>query len=104
MAERNHRFSPFSVILIMIALSVVGIASLPLLNIQHKPSSGTKSISVSFSYPGASAEIVEGAVTCKIEGVLSGIMGNTGISSVSRKGTGTVTVDFGKDTDMAAAR
>lgn len=100
----KHKYSPFSVILIMIAISIIGVASLPMLNLQYKPSSGTHTIDVNFSYPGASAEIVEGEVTSKIEGVLSTIENGINISSISRKGSGSVSVEFQKNTDMSAAR
>ena len=43
-------------------------------------------------------------MTSKIEGVLSGMKNCTSISSVSNKGSGQVTLEFRKGTDMAAAR
>lgn len=100
----KYKYSPFSVILIMIAISVIGIALLPMLNLQYKPSSGTHTIDVNYSYPGASAEIIEGEVTSKIEGVLSTIENGINISSVSRKGSGSVIVEFQKNTNMSVAR
>ena len=101
---KKVRFSPFSVILVMVALSVIGIASFSRLRIQYKPASGGNSISVSYRMNGASAEVVEAEATSKIEGVLSCLRGCSGTSSTSRKGSGTVTVSFDKNTDMAAAR
>lgn len=88
----------------MVALSLVGIASLPRLNIQYSPAAVSREISVSFFYHNASAEIVESEVTSKIEGVLAGIRNVTDISSESAKGEGTVSVCFRKGTDMDAAR
>ena len=78
-----RRIPSFSVLLVMAVLSVIGIASLPLLNIQYKPSSASRTITVSFSYPGASPEIVEAEVTSKLEGVISRVEGNTEVSSDS---------------------
>lgn len=98
------RFSPFSVILVMVALSLVGIASIGRLKVQYKPVSGGRSISVSYRMPGASAEVVEAEATSRIEGVLSGLDGCSGVSSTSRRGSGIVTVTFDRRTDMAAAR
>lgn len=100
----KRSISPFSVVLIAVALSVVGIASLRMLSIQHKPSDPGSSIRISWSMSGASAELIEAEVTSKIEGVLSGLSGCSGTSSVSRKGSGEVNVSFAKGTDMAAAR
>ena len=104
MDGRGNRISPFSVVLIMVALSLVGIASLPRLNIQYTPAAVSRGVSVSFSYRNASAEIVEAEVTSKIEGVLAGIRNVTDISSESGKGSGRVYVKFRKGTDMDAAR
>lgn len=104
MDGRGNRISPFSVVLIMVALSLVGIASLPRLNIQYTPAAVSRCVSVSFSYRNASAEIVEAEVTSKIEGVLAGIRNVTDISSESGKGSGRVYVKFRKGTDMDAAR
>ena len=106
MKEKGARrlLPPFSVVLVMVAMSVVGMACLPLLNIQYTPSAAGRSLTVSFSLPDASAEIMEAEATSLIEGVLSGIHGVTDISSVSRKGSGSVTVSFRKGTDMEAAR
>lgn len=88
----------------MAVLSVIGMALLPMLNIQYKPSSAGRTISVTFSYPGASPEIVEAEVTSKIEGIMSRLPGNTGVSSDSSTGYGHVEVDFRKGTDMSSAR
>ncbi len=96
--------SSFSVLLIMAVMSVIGIASLPMLNIQYKPISASRTISVSYSYPGASPETVESEVTSKLEGVLSRISGAVEVSSDSYVGRGKVRVKFRKGTDMAAAR
>ncbi len=99
-----RKISPFSVLLVAVAVSIVGIASLRLLSIQYKPSEKARSIVVSYTMPGASSRLVEAEVTSRIEGVLSGMAGSTGINSVSKKGSGRVTVNFAKGTDMAAAR
>ena len=88
----------------MVALSLVGLASLPRLNIQYTPMTEGRTVYVSFYYPNASAEIIESEATSKIEGVLAGIRDVTDISSVSRKGSGSVSVKFRKGSDMDAAR
>lgn len=91
-------------LLIMVAVSLIGMASVSMLNIQYMPSAGGRSMTVSFDMSGVSAEIVEAEATSKIEGVLSGIRGCGGISSTSSKGAGEITLDFDKNADMAAAR
>ena len=101
---KMRRISSFSVLLMMAVMSVIGIASLPMLNIQYKPSLSGRTMTVSFSYPGASPEIVEAEVTSKIEGIMARLSGSVRTSSVSSLGHGSATVYFRKSIDMAAAR
>ena len=104
--EKRHKWAvpPFTAILLMVALSVAGIASAPLLNIQYTPTAPEQEVEVSFRYPDASAQVVEGEVTSPLEGVLSALGGITEVSSVSQKGSGRVHVRFAKGKDMDAAR
>lgn len=104
MAGKVDRLSPFSVVLIMAALSLVGLLSLPRLNVQYLPNNEGRSLSVAYSYPDASSEVVESEATSKIEGALAQLSSVTDISSISGKGAGRVSVSFRKGTDMAAAR
>ena len=91
-------------VLIMVALSLIGVASLRRLNIQYTPTAEERTLTVSFNYPNASAETVEAEATSKLEGVLSGLDHVSGVSSTSSKGEGTIQVSFNKGTDMDAAR
>ncbi|MBR0285805.1 MAG: efflux RND transporter permease subunit [Bacteroidales bacterium] len=104
MSGTGHKRGRLSAILVMLALSVLGIACIPRLNIQYMPTSGGRDIIVSFSYPEASQEVVEADVTSLLEGTLSSLGGITQVSSVSRKGSGSITVRFQKGKDMDAAR
>ena len=101
----GHRIiPPFSAVLLMVALSVVGIVSLPRLKVQYAPSTQGRSLQVSYSLPDASPEIVEAEVTSRIEGVLSGIRSVTDVESNSWKGGGSVSLTFRRGTDLEAAR
>ncbi len=90
--------------LVAAALSVVGAASLRLLNISYKPVRQERTVAVSYSVKDASPQAVEAEVTSRIEGVLSGLSGCRGTSSVSRTGSGSVTVKFDRRKDMQEAR
>ena len=90
MDGRTNRIPPFSVVLIMVALSLIGVASLRRLNIKYTPTVEDRTLTVSFSYPNASAETVEAEATSKLEGVLSGLDHVSGVSSTSSKGGGTI--------------
>ena len=53
--NRSQRGIPaFSVLLIMAALAVIGVAMLPMLNVQYTPSPVERKIDVSFTWPDAS--------------------------------------------------
>ncbi len=104
MEGKKHRIPAFSVVLIAVALSVVGVASARLLNVQYKPVKAERSVTVSYSMKDASPQTVESEVTSRIEGALSGLSGCSGTSSVSRAGGGSVTVKFDRRKDMQAAR
>lgn len=100
----NRNIPAFTVLLLMAVMAVVGIAVLPTLDIRYSPEQSSNGVSVSFSWPDASERIMEAEVTSKLEGVLSGIENCTGISSVSERGAGRVSLNFRKGTDMAAVR
>lgn len=103
--NRSQRGIPaFSVLLIMAALAVIGVAMLPMLNVQYTPSPVERKIDVSFTWPDASARLIEQSVTSRIEGALSAITGSESVSSRSSKRSGRVTIRFRKGTEMAAAR
>ena len=101
---RRRGLPPFSVLLIAAALAVAGIAFIPRLNIQHEPSVRDRHITVSFSWGGVSARILEQTVTSRIEGALASIAGCDDVSSTSYLGWGSVAVHFRKGIDMTAAR
>ena len=98
------KIPPFTVILLMVVLAVTGIAGIPLLNVQYSPVPADKSITVSYSWGEASERVMETEVTSRLEGVLTGIRNCSSVSSVSDRGSGSVTLKFRKGTDMAAAR
>lgn len=101
---RNRGIPPFTVLLLMAVMAVIGIAILPTLDIRYTPEEQKNSITVSFEWPNTSERIVEAEVTSKIEGILSGIRNCTEITSSSSKGKGSVQLKFKKGTDMSAVR
>ena len=91
---RNRGISSFSILLLTAVMAVVGLAAAGSLKIQYSPTVPERSITVSFSYPGASAYAVEAEVTSRIEGALSNVISRRSVSSQSREGGGSVTLDF----------
>lgn len=87
------RLPAFSVILVFVVLSVAGAAMLPLLSLQYTPTEKRSSLTVMASWNGASAKLIESEVTQVLEGLASSVEGVGSVSSVSRKGVGTVTLE-----------
>ena len=98
------RKGSFSILLLVAALSLTGLALTPMLKIQLEPDRPQHSISVGVSLSGASPRTLESEVTSKVEAALAGISSVTDISSVSNDGSGYVTLSFTGDTDMQVAR
>src|SRR5690554_6254574 len=94
----KHAFSPFSVIVVFLALMVIGAAFVPLLDVRFKPDRDLPQLSVRFSWPNASPQVME-QETSKIEGVLGKINQVKPIESTSSVGTGVVTLNFDKIAD-----
>lgn len=97
-------FSSFSVILIFVTIIIIGIAFIPTLNIQLRPTRNLPSLTISYSWYGASARVIEQEVTSKLEGVLSTVSGVQNISSISSKNNGKIEVSFRKGIDLDAVR
>lgn len=98
------RISSFSVLLVTAVAVIIGLASAGLLKVQYSPLPPERSLTASFSMKDASPYAVEMEATAVLEGVLSRIPTVTSCSSVSYEGAGSVTVTFGRGTDMAQAR
>lgn len=87
--------------LLLVAFGILSFLELPL---REYPDTSPPIVSVSTSYPGASAEIIEQQITQLIEDQINGVEGVTSISSSSQDGSSRVTVEFavGRDIDQAA--
>lgn len=102
--KKRHGFSPFSIILTMAALMVVGVSMIPMLNIRYTPSFKQQELTLSFRWYGASARIIEQEVTSKIEGVLASVKGVEEMRSVTGKGSGHITLAIKKKENIDAIR
>ncbi len=98
---RRPVFATVCSLLIILA----GAASLPTLPIAQYPELAPPQVTVTSRYTGASAQIVESAVTTPLEQAINGVEGMKYMSSTSSNdGTSTITVTFdvGRDQDLAA--
>ena len=98
------KISSFSVIILFIALSLLGIYFLPRLTVKLTPSYTLPSLTVGFSMYGSSPLVVEQTVTSKIESVMNRIEGVESVTSYSGKGYGSVNIRFNKSADADMVR
>jgi multidrug efflux pump len=94
----------FSTVLSLV-LVLLGIVSYTRLTVREYPNVDEPVVSVSTSYPGASASIVESQITQVLEGSIAGIAGIDVLESTSRAETSRITVRFlsNVDQDVAAS-
>jgi multidrug efflux pump len=92
----------FATVLSLILL-LVGLVAFQRLGVREYPKVDEPVVSVSTSYPGASAALVESQVTQVLEDSLAGIEGIDIIESSSRAESSRITVRFKSDIDVDAA-
>ena len=97
-------FSPFTLIVAFVCLSLVGVVLVPLLPVKLSPSRNLPGLTVSYSMPGNSSRVIETEVTSRIEAMLSRVKGVKGVNSESDNGSGSVTLELDKHADMDAVR
>jgi multidrug efflux pump len=84
-------------------LLVFGIVAITFLSLREYPDIDPPIVSISTSYPGASAEIIETRITQPLEDRISGIEGIKNVSSSSRNGRSNITIEFSLSRDIDAA-
>lgn len=104
MKQGQFYISSFSVLIIFICLSLAGVALMPLIPVKLVPSQTLPGMTVSFTMRGQSARVVESEVTSRLEALLVRVKGVRKISSSSAKGSGKVTLEFDRHTDLQMAR
>ena len=73
------------------------------LGVREFPSVDNPIISVSCSYPGANAEVIENQITEPLEQNINGIPGIRSLTSVSQQGSSRITVEFELNVDLETA-
>lgn len=94
---------PVLAIVMSIVIIIFGLVALNFLGVREYPSVDPPVISVSTSYAGASADIIETQITEPLEESINSIQGIKSLTSTSRDGRSTITVEFGLDSDLEAA-
>ena len=73
------------------------------LGVREYPSVDNPIISVSCSYPGANADVIESQITEPLEQNINGIPGIRSLTSVSQQGSSRITVEFELSVDLETA-
>lgn len=87
-----------------IAIVLFGVVGFLSLGVREYPSVDPPVVTVSTSYPGANAEIIESQITEPLEESINSVAGIKTLSSVSSDGRSSITIEFdtGMDLDNAA--
>jgi len=88
---------------ISIVIVLFGVIGYTYLGIREYPSIDPPVISVSTSYTGANADVIESQITEPLEESINGISGIRSLSSVSSQGRSSITVEFEVGLDLEAA-
>lgn len=95
---------PVFAAVLAILLTLIGIVGFLSLSVREYPDTDPPIVSVSTSYTGAAASVIESRITQPIEDTLAGIEGIQTITSTSRDGESNISIEFapGRDVDVAA--
>lgn len=88
----------FSIVIVL--FGIIGFNYLP---VREYPAVDPPIITVSTSYIGANADVIESQITEPLEDQINGIAGIKNLTSVSREGRSTITVEFELSIDLETA-
>ena len=90
-------------IVMSIVIVIFGLVGFNFLGVREYPSVDPPIITVATNYTGANADIIESQITEPLEESINGIAGIKSLTSVSRDGRSTITVEFELGVDLEAA-
>ena len=94
---------PVLATVLTLIIVIFGVIGYSYLGVREYPSVDNPIISVSCSYPGANADVIENQITEPLEQNINGIPGIRSLSSVSSQGSSRVTVEFELSVDLETA-
>lgn len=86
-----------------LVIVLFGVISFTYLGVREYPAVDPPIITVSTNYIGANADVIETQITEPLEESINGIAGIRTLSSTSREGRSTITVEFDLDVDLETA-
>ena len=102
LAEVSIRRPVFTIVISLLIL-LFGAVSVSRLGVREFPSVDPPTISITTSYPGAAAEIVQAQITEPIEEAVNTVAGIETLTSNSREGVSSISAEFSLDTNLEAA-
>jgi multidrug efflux pump len=84
-------------------IALFGIIGLTRLGVREYPSIDPAIISISTSYTGANADVIESQITERLEEAVSSVPGIRTMNSTSRDGSSNITLEFGLEVDLETA-
>ena len=94
---------PVLAIVMSLVIIIFGVIGFNFLGIREYPSVDPPTISVSTSYTGANASVIESQITEPLEESINGIEGIKTLTSSSRDGASSIQVEFDLEVDLEAA-
>ncbi|MBO3700394.1 efflux RND transporter permease subunit [Roseivirga sp. E12] len=91
---------PFRVIVAFLVLAIIGIALIPRLSVNFTPTYVKPAITITYSLPNSSPDIVERLATSPLENALSQLEGTNKVTSVSKYNGGSIEISFDKGVDV----
>ena len=94
---------PVLTIVISLLIMLGGAISLAQLPVREYPAVDPPTLSISTSYPGAAAEVVQAQITEPLEEAVNSVAGIRTLTSTSREGASQISAEFSLDTDLDTA-
>jgi hydrophobe/amphiphile efflux-1 (HAE1) family protein len=94
---------PVLTTVISLLITLAGAISLAQLPVREYPAIDPPTLSISTSYPGAAAEVVQAQITEPIEEAVNSVAGIRTLTSTSREGASQISAEFTLDTDLDTA-
>jgi multidrug efflux pump len=102
LAELSIR-RPVLTIVVSLLITLAGGIALTRLPVREYPAVDPPTISITTSYPGAAAEVVQAQITEPLEEAVNSVAGIDELTSTSREGSSAITAQFSLDSDLETA-
>ncbi|HEY8993100.1 MAG TPA: efflux RND transporter permease subunit [Lacunisphaera sp.] len=94
---------PVFTIVLSLLITILGGLSFFRLGVREYPAVDPPTLSISTSYPGAGAEVIEAQITEPLEEAVNSVAGIRTLTSTSREGASQISVEFTLETDLDTA-